>query len=114
MVECLGIERVRQILAGDGQATVTALIAKDKALESEVNAIASVDKLIRYQRDPFTLLNNFVSFRDFNTPGIKAILVRSGCGSQTAPAPQSNFFNAPARTSALRYAARRSVSMRDR
>ena len=73
VVECLGIEQVRQLLAGDGEATVTALIAKDKALESEVDAIASVDKLIRYHRDLFTLLNSFVSFRDFYTPGIKAI-----------------------------------------
>jgi len=93
VVECFGIERVRQILAGDGEATVTALIAKDKALESEVNAIASVDKLIGYQRDPFTLLNNFVSFRDFNTPATMAILVRPGCGSQTAPAPPRAIFS---------------------
>ena len=73
MVECLGIERVRQLLEGDAEAKVSALIAKDKALESEVNAIASVDKLIRYYRDLFTLLNSFVSFRDFYTPGVKAI-----------------------------------------
>jgi hypothetical protein len=73
VVECLGLERVRQLLAGDGEATVTALIAKDKALESEVSAIASVDKLVRYHRDLFTLLNNFVSFRDFYTPEVKAI-----------------------------------------
>ena len=49
VVECLEIERVRQLLTGDGEATVTALIAKDKALESEVDAIASVDKLIHNQ-----------------------------------------------------------------
>ena len=73
VVECLGIERVRQLLEGDAEAKVSALIAKDKALESEVNAIASVDKLIRYYRDLFTLLNSFVSFRDFYTPGVKAI-----------------------------------------
>ena len=73
VVESLGLERIRQLLASDGEATVTALITKDKALESEVDAIASVDKLIRYHRDLFTLLNSFVSFRDFYTPGVKAI-----------------------------------------
>jgi hypothetical protein len=73
VVECLGLERVRQLLQGGVEATITALIAKDEALKSEVDAIASVDKLIRYHRDLFTLLNNFVSFRDFYTPEIKAI-----------------------------------------
>ncbi len=32
-----------------------------------------MDKLVRYHRDLFRLLNNFVSFRDFYTPGPKAI-----------------------------------------
>lgn len=65
MVEKLGLPRVREILAGKTKDTITALINEDKALEPEANAIASVDKLIRYHRDLYTLLNNFVSFRDF-------------------------------------------------
>ena len=32
-----------------------------------------VDKLVRYHRDLFTLLQNFVTFHDFYTPGYKAI-----------------------------------------
>jgi len=56
---------VREILAGKGREAITALVAKDKALEPEANAIAAVDKLVRYHRDLFKLLNNFVSFRDF-------------------------------------------------
>ena len=64
-VEKLGLQRVREILAGKGQEAITALVAKDKALEPEANAIAAVDKLVRYHRDLFKLLNNFVSFRDF-------------------------------------------------
>ena len=40
-------------------------MAKDKALEAEVNTINSVEQLIRYNRDLFRLLNNFVSFSDF-------------------------------------------------
>jgi hypothetical protein len=64
-VEKLGLQRVREILASKGQEAITALVAKDKALEPEANAIAAVDKLVRYHRDLFKLLNNFVSFRDF-------------------------------------------------
>ena len=64
-VEKLGVARVREILAGNCKETITALIARDKALEPEFNAIAEVEKLVRYHRDLYKLLNNFVSFRDF-------------------------------------------------
>lgn len=64
-VEALGIARVREMLAGDGRAALTALIARDAALEPERSAIASVERLARYQRDLCHLLNNFVAFRDF-------------------------------------------------
>jgi hypothetical protein len=73
LVEPLGIRRVRAILAGGYRETLAALVAKDKALEGAANAIDSVDRLVRYHRDLFRLLNNFVSFRDFYTPGPKAI-----------------------------------------
>ncbi|HEU0039846.1 MAG TPA: hypothetical protein VFR76_11285, partial [Verrucomicrobiae bacterium] len=66
-VEKLGIKRVREILAGTTKDGIAALIARDRALEPEANAIAAVDKLVRYHRDLFTLLNNFVTFRDFYT-----------------------------------------------
>jgi hypothetical protein len=64
-VEKLGLKRVQQILATKSKEAISELIAKDKALEPEANAIATVDKLVRYHRDLFKLLNNFVSFRDF-------------------------------------------------
>ncbi|MEI8290329.1 MAG: hypothetical protein WCH99_12735 [Verrucomicrobiota bacterium] len=72
-VEGLGLKRIREILAGDTQAKITALIAKDKALEPEANAIAAVEKLIRFNRDLHTLCVNFVSFKNFysrKTPAI--------------------------------------------
>jgi hypothetical protein len=50
-----------------------ALVERDKALAGAANAIVSVDRLVRYHRDLFRLLNNFVSFREFYTPGPKAI-----------------------------------------
>jgi hypothetical protein len=72
-VEKLGLNRVREILALSMKEPLAALIAKDKVLEQEANAIASVDKLVRYHHDLFTLLNNFVSFQDFYSPGTQAI-----------------------------------------
>ncbi len=41
------------------------LIAKDLALAPEANAIAEVERLVRYVRDVGRVANNFVSFRDF-------------------------------------------------
>jgi len=73
VVEPLGLARVRELLGNDSRATITALIEQDRALEPEANAIASVDRLVRYYRDLYTLLNNFVSFRDFYTGKKKAI-----------------------------------------
>jgi hypothetical protein len=72
-VEALGKERIREILAGESKDVITALIEKDKALEAEANAIAAVDRLVRYNRDLYKLLNNFVSFRDFYERKKKAI-----------------------------------------
>jgi predicted secreted protein len=72
-VEKLGLKRVREILAGDAKEKITALIVKDKLLEPEANAIASVEKLVRLHRDLHLLCMNFVSFRNFysrKTPAI--------------------------------------------
>ena len=72
-VEGLGLKRIREILAGAAKEKITALIAQDKALEPEANAIATVEKLIRFNRDLHTLCVNFVSFKNFysrRTPAI--------------------------------------------
>jgi hypothetical protein len=73
MVEKLGLARVREMLAGRFKEAITALIAKDKALEPEATTIAAVEKLVRLNRDLYKLLNNFVSFRDFYGRREKAI-----------------------------------------
>jgi hypothetical protein len=67
------LKRVREILAGDAKTKINALIAKDKALEPEANAIAAVEKLIRFNRDLYTLCVNFVSFKNFYSRKIPAI-----------------------------------------
>ena len=72
-VEKLGIDRVREILQGPGRQVVFELLARDQALQPEAEAIANVDRLVRYHRDLCQLANNFVAFRDFYTPGRRAI-----------------------------------------
>lgn len=72
-VEKLGISRVRKILTSDVSAIVEELLDRDLALAPHAAAIAEVEKLIRLYRDLFTLLNNFVSFRDFYSRKEKAI-----------------------------------------
>jgi len=69
----LGLARVRELLAGDAQAAITALIARDQALEPEANAIAAVEKLIRYHRDLYALCCNFVNFKIFYDRGAPAM-----------------------------------------
>jgi len=71
-VEKLGLPRVREILAGKGKDALDALIAQDKALEPEIKAITAVERLVRYYRDLYRLLNNFVSFADFYARDRKA------------------------------------------
>jgi hypothetical protein len=72
-VEKLGLKRVREILTGKAKETIAALIAKDKALEPEANAIAAVEKLVRFNRDLHTLCVNFVNFKNFYSRKIPAI-----------------------------------------
>ncbi len=72
-VESLGLSRVDEILQGGYKESLAELVEKCKVLAAEINTITAVDRLVRYNRDLFRLLNNFVSFRDFYTPGYKAI-----------------------------------------
>jgi hypothetical protein len=72
-VEPLGLARVRALLAGGGRAAVEALIAADKALEAEGNAIGDVARLVHFRRDLHTVLRNFVTFADFYDPATLAV-----------------------------------------
>jgi hypothetical protein len=72
-VEQLGIARIREVVEGKHKKAIDDLIAQDKAVEAEVKAIRSVERLLRYNRDLFSLVNNFVSFRNFFTGKGKAI-----------------------------------------
>lgn len=64
-LEELGIAGVRATLAGPARAGLTALVTLDAAKAPEMEAISAVERLARYHRDLYQLLNNFVAFRDF-------------------------------------------------
>ncbi len=64
-IEKLGEGRIRELRASTAKETLTALIAKDKALEAEATSIESVERLVRYYRDLYLLCTNFVNFEDF-------------------------------------------------
>ena len=72
-VEALGYDRLKTVVTEARKADILALIAEDKAVEAEANAIDSVDKLLRMCRDFYTLICNFVSFKDFYNPAVKSI-----------------------------------------
>ncbi|MEO8466623.1 MAG: hypothetical protein ABI640_14860 [Gammaproteobacteria bacterium] len=63
--EGLGLPRLRELLVSSGRAEITELIKQDTALEGEFNQIASVERLVRFQKDLFELLTNSVNFADF-------------------------------------------------
>jgi hypothetical protein len=69
----LGKERLSEISGSNHQQAINDLINQDKAVEKEVKAIRSVEQLLRYSRDLFKLINNFVSFRSFYTGRDKSI-----------------------------------------
>jgi len=69
----LGIDRVKELLASDVEAQIKALIAEDQAVSEAANAIDEVDRLVHFRQHLYRLLNNFVSLRDFYTPGKTAI-----------------------------------------
>jgi hypothetical protein len=72
-VEKLGLQRIREILAGQSEPLIAELLEKDKAFEATASSFDSLDRLIHYYCRLHILLNNFISFRDFYTPEKKAV-----------------------------------------
>lgn len=64
-VETLGLPRLRELLDRNAKAAIDALLVQDRELEGVASAILSVDRLVRYHRHLYTLINNFVSFSQF-------------------------------------------------
>lgn len=72
-VEPLGFDRLQAILDENRKADLLALVEEDKKLEEEANNLILVQQMVRYHRDLYTLLNNFVTFSDFYRPDSDAI-----------------------------------------
>ena len=72
-VEKIGLARAREILGTKAQATLTALIAKDKAEEGNSTAVIGLHRLIHHHRDIAKLCRNFVNFAEFYGRKDKAI-----------------------------------------
>lgn len=71
----LGLERVRTIVTENKKEALLEIVAKDAALQVQVDSICLVEKLLRLNRDFYTLLRNYVTFSDFYSPDkdVKAI-----------------------------------------
>lgn len=64
-IDKIGSARARTLPGSPARQALAELLAQDKALAPEYNAISSVARLSRYARDLRTLLHNFVNFADF-------------------------------------------------
>ncbi|MDE6871961.1 MAG: hypothetical protein K2J62_07585 [Bacteroidales bacterium] len=75
IVEPLGNEKIRELLAQDQKDALLELVRKDMELKEEADNIELVDKFLHIYRDFYRLLKNFVTFQDFYNPdrNVKAI-----------------------------------------
>lgn len=69
----LDAARAAALLASTAQADLHALITKDEGTAADFANVATLEKLVRYHRDLYRLVRNFVSFEDFYAPDTKAI-----------------------------------------
>ncbi len=64
-VEGLGMARLRELSAGPAHTAINSLIQQDLSLAKDYAHLAIVEKLVRFQRDLYELITNFVNFADF-------------------------------------------------
>jgi hypothetical protein len=64
-VETLGEDYIRQIASGNIHEQFNHLIEQDLAVAEQADYIIKVEQLVRYYRDLYKLLKNFVTFYDF-------------------------------------------------
>ncbi len=69
----ISLEQAQTILESDAKYALSLLITRDLSYEAIAESISAVEKAVRLRTHFFTLLNNFVVFRDFYAPGQKAI-----------------------------------------
>lgn len=73
VVDVLGLAELRAYRGAPARQALLDAIDKDRARAPEADAIADVERLVRYTRDLAKLANNFVAFRDFYTRQDKAV-----------------------------------------
>lgn len=73
LVESLGVKRVREILSGNAREEIEKLFEKEQEAAPRMEAMDDVDRLVRFHRDLFTLINNFINFKDFYSSDLWAI-----------------------------------------
>jgi hypothetical protein len=64
-VESLGLDRLRALHATDTAALLAPLFGKESEQATTGDAIASIERLVRYVRDLHALAQNFANFRQF-------------------------------------------------
>jgi hypothetical protein len=72
-IDVLDADRVAVLAAGDTKEQLLAQVALDKSVAAEAEGLLDVDRIVRFQKNLVTLLNNFISFRDFYTRQAKAV-----------------------------------------
>jgi hypothetical protein len=72
-IDAVPLAQLRELVEGPAETALEALLAKEQAMEPEVKAMASVDRLAHLVRDLKPLLDNYVSFRDFYGRQRKAV-----------------------------------------
>ncbi len=69
----LGAARLRELLDPSVQEGLATLFGRDEVVRPEFEAVNDLERLVRYHRDLFRLLNNFVSFADVYDPKRMAV-----------------------------------------
>lgn len=72
-IDVLDAGRVAVLAGNDTRERLLAEVAHDKSVAAEAEGLLDVDRIVRFQKNLVTLLNNFISFRDFYTRRDKAI-----------------------------------------
>lgn len=72
-IDVLEAGRVAVLAGDDTRERLLAEVAHDKSVAAEAEGLLDVDRIVRFQKNLVTLLNNFISFRDFYTRRDKAI-----------------------------------------
>ncbi|MGE9292066.1 MAG: hypothetical protein ACQKBW_00505, partial [Puniceicoccales bacterium] len=83
-VEKLGLPRILELLRDNMRPALDVLIKVDEAIAAEILAVDEVEKLLRYHRDLFRLLKNYVSMPEFFDTDSRAVfqmgkLIIDGC-----------------------------------